>query len=238
MGPRRAALAALTLAAWALPAAGSHGAERPGSEAALAGQVLLAGPAPAVAPVPVGKDRWLCGDARVPAGLRVAPGGGVADALVILEADAPPRRAAPGPVQLDNRGCEFLPRVQVAPVGSDLEVLSSDPVLHTAHAYLDGRETLFHVALPVFRSRRTVHLDRAGLVTIECDAGHAWMRAFLWVTATRLVAVTDAEGRFRLDGAPPGRHRVRVWHEVLGERTIAVEAGPGGRGLVTIQLGR
>jgi hypothetical protein len=177
--------------------------------------------------VPVGKDRWFCGAQRVPAALRIGPGGAVADALVVLEGAGLSRGAAPVRLRLDNRDCEFAPRVQAAPIGSQMEVLTSDPILHTAHAWLDRRQTLFHVALPVFLSRRTVRLDRPGLVTIECDAGHAWMRAFVWVTETGLAAVTDAGGHFRLPRLPAGRYRLRAWHEVLGERALVVAVVPG-----------
>lgn len=201
----------------------------------VVGRVTLEGPAPAVAAVPVWKHRTFCGAERVPAALRLGRDGAVADALVVLEGEVPPFRAEPGRRILDNRDCEFSPRVQVASPGSELEVLSSDPILHTAHAYLDSRETLFHVALPAFLSRRTVRLDRPGLVTIECDVGHTWMRAFIWVTSTGLAGVTDTAGRFRLPGVPAGRYRVRVWHEILGERVLPVEVQAGRRATLAVR---
>lgn len=221
-GPRAAAAAA------GEPAAGTG---------TVAGQVTMDGPFPRLAPITVWKHREFCGEERVPAALRIGPGGAVADALVFLEGDGLGRGVVPGRIVLDNRGCEFAPRVQVTPVGSELEVLSSDPVLHTAHAYHDGGETLFHVALPAFLSRRTVWLERPGLVRIECDVGHSWMRAFIWVTATGFAAVTDGAGRFRLDGVPAGRYRARVWHEVLGERTGDVALAPGHRLDVSFRYG-
>lgn len=229
----RNGVAILSLLGAAAPAM----ADRELAPAILGGQVTLEGPAPALAPVPVGKHRWFCGAERVPGSFRIGPGGAVADALVMLEGAGLPRQAAPGRARLDNRDCEFAPHVQVTAVGSELEVLTSDPILHTAHGYLDRRETLFHVALPVFLSRRVVRLERPGLVTIECDVGHTWMRAFIWVTATGFATVTDAGGRFRLAGVPPGRYALRVWHEVLGERALAVDVAAGVRTSVDVRYG-
>ncbi len=223
-----------------LLAAGAGGAAAAGREpgtGTIEGLVTLHGPAPVIAPITVGKHREFCGKERVPAALRIGAGGAVGDALVVLEGDGLPRDVEAGRVTLDNRDCEFAPRVQVATVGSELEVLSSDPILHTAHAYLDRAETLFHVALPVFLSRRTVRLTRPGLVSIECDVGHTWMRAFIWVTATGFATVSDAEGRFRLRGVPPGRYRIRVWHEVLGERGLPVDVAAGERASLTVRYG-
>ena len=216
-------LVAAAILGGALPAAADRGA----GTASVAGQVTLTGSPPRLAPIRVGKHRWFCGEERVPAALRMGPGGTVAGALVMLEGDGLPRAAEPTRVRLDNRDCEFAPRTQVAAAGSEVEVFSSDPILHTAHAWLDRRETLFHVALPVFLSRRVVRLERPGLVTIECDVGHTWMRAFIWVTETGFAAATDAGGRFRLPGVPPGRYRLRVWHEVLGERALPLAVSPG-----------
>jgi hypothetical protein len=232
------AVAVLLGAAVPGPRAAAAAAGGPAAETGtVVGQVTLDGSLPRLPPITVWKHREFCGGERVPAALRVGPGGAVGDALVVLEGEGPARGVEPGRIVLDNRGCEFAPRMQVAPVGSELEVLSSDPILHTAHAYLDRRETLFHVALPVFLSRRTVRLERPGLVSIECDVGHPWMRAFIWVTATGFAAVTDAAGRFRLEGVPPGRYRARVWHEVLGERTGDVALAPGRRLDVSFRYG-
>jgi hypothetical protein len=226
-------LALAVILCGAVAAAGAGAAET----GTIEGRVLHYGTLPVLAPVPVWKHREFCGAERVPAALRVGPGGGVADTLLILEGGGLPSGVAPGRVQLDNRDCEFSPRVQVAPLGSELEVLSSDPILHTAHAYLDGAQTLFHVALPVFLSRRTVRLTRSGLVRLECDVGHTWMRAFIWVTATGFAAVSDVNGGFLLRGVPPGRYRLRAWHEVLGERWHAVTVAPGDRATVFVRFG-
>lgn len=220
------------------PAAGEMslvGADLDSHKASIAGQVYLDGSPPSLAPVSVWKHRWFCGEERMPAALRIGPGGAVADALVVLEGASLPGGGTPTRIQLDNRDCEFMPRVQVAPVGSEVEILSNDPILHTAHAYLDRTETLFHVALPVFLSRRAVRVARPGLVTIECDVGHTWMRAFIWVTATGFATVTDSAGRFRLEAVPPGQYRLRIWHEVLGERVLETDVAAGARLTVAVR---
>ena len=53
-------------------------------------------------------------------------------------------------------------------------------------------------------------LDTPGLVTVRCDI-HEHMRALILVVDTPHFVVTDAEGRFRLSGLPPGRHTLKVW---------------------------
>jgi plastocyanin len=144
----------------------------------------------------------------------------VANVLVELEgvqgegAELPSRIAV-----LDNRGCRFMPRVQVASLGTLLEIRNSDAILHTAHAYREPDQTTFHVALPHFREQVRVILHTPGLLRIICDVGHVWMEAYILVTDNPFTTVTDAQGRFSLTGVPAGTYRLRVWHELLG--TIA-----------------
>jgi hypothetical protein len=41
------------------------------------------------------------------------------------------------------------------------------------------------------------------------------MSAFILVFAHRFFAVTDEDGRYRIDGVPPGTYTVAVWNETM-----------------------
>ena len=122
------------------------------------------------------------------------------------------------------------------PPGTRLEVRNSDPILHTVHAYL-GTETLFHLALPVFRQRVWATLDRPGLIRIDCDVGHTWMRAYILVRGDGLATVTGPDGVYHLTGVPAGSIRLRAWHESLGTREAVVTVTDGRPTVVTLQYG-
>jgi hypothetical protein len=192
----------------------------------VTGTVRLLGPTPVRAPLPVFKHREVCGDSVVDDRLVVGPGSGVRWAVVTIEGvrgGRPPQRDAE--IVLDNVGCRFVPHVQVAEVGQWLELRNSDPVLHNADARL-GQETLFNVALTPDRRVRKP-LGRAGLIAITCDVRHTWMSAFVAVADHPYHTVTDAYGTYEINGVPPGRYQLRVWHEELGtdEQWIVVEPG-------------
>lgn len=193
----------------------------------IRGWVRLAGPRPPEEFQPVFKHREFCGERMPSERIRIGPDRGIADVLVTLE-DVPLSRRSPAPktAVLDNRACRFVPRVQVVPPGSRLDVRNSDPILHTVHAYL-GTETLFHLALPVFRQRVWAALDRPGLTRVECDVGHTWMRAYILVRDDAFAAVTGPDGAFHLSGVPAGTFRLHAWHETLGTQEVSVTIAAG-----------
>ncbi len=98
--------------------------------------------------------------------------------------------------------------------------MNSDPILHAVHARL-GRETLFNVGLPTWRQVTKV-FKNAGIVMIDCDVLHTWMRAFVLVTSSPYYAVTDDRGYFQIDHVPPGMYDMVVWHERLGRKTMRI----------------
>ncbi|MFQ5848631.1 MAG: carboxypeptidase regulatory-like domain-containing protein [Candidatus Methylomirabilales bacterium] len=186
--------------------------------------------------VPVQKNREVCGAWRPLERLLLSPEGGVANVIVELQGvegkdPGPPSRRA----VLDNRDCRFMPRVQVARLGTLLEIRNSDAILHTAHAYRTRGETLFHVALPHFREQVQVPLEKPGLLRVICDVGHIWMRAYILVTDNPFSAVTDSQGRFTVSGVPAGTYRLRVWHELLGVITRPVTVQDRGTAVVVLR---
>jgi hypothetical protein len=138
--------------------------------------------------------------------------------------------------QVVNEGCRFTPRVQLARPGAPTKTLSKDPLLHTTNAQQDGGRTLFNVGLPVPNLVVTRPLNGPGLVRITCNT-HTWMRGFIVVTE-EMGAVTGPDGRFQLNGVPPGTYELKVWHEMLKAPPVKVTVTAGGTATVAIALTR
>lgn len=219
-----------------------HPATSPSSShGVLSGRVILQGPLPPEEWVPVWKHKEFCGERRGLGRHGISPSKGVANVAVVLEGN---REVLPTPehelpvVLLDNRDCEFLPRVQVTRPRALLEVRNSDHILHSAHAYLEDGRTAFHIGLPHFRDRTRTHLPEAGLLRIECDVGHTWMRAYILISSAPFTAVTGAEGAFEFRGIASGHYRLRAWHEALGEIQREVRVGKGEHVTLTLAFRR
>ncbi|MGH7431440.1 MAG: carboxypeptidase-like regulatory domain-containing protein, partial [Candidatus Methylomirabilales bacterium] len=92
-------------------------------------------------------------------------------------------------------------------------------------------------ALPHFRDRTRTQLPQAGLLRIECDVGHTWMRAYILISSSPFSAVTGGEGTFEIRGIPPGRYRLLAWHEAFGTIEREVNLAQGEQSTLTLVFG-
>ena len=198
---------ALSLAFCLHPSAASaHGS--------VEGTVKLAGKPPALPAHAVMKDNAVCGANKPNEAVLVGPGGALRNVVVSLRL---PRSASPPPpptagAAIDQVGCTYKPHVQAVTVGTSLTLVNSDRVLHNVHGSIGPVQT-FNVAMPIKDQRLPTKLTRPGLVRLQCDAGHSWMNAWLYVFEHPYFAVSGADGKFELKDVPAGHYTVELWHE-------------------------
>ena len=190
----------------------------------LAGKVKLIGLAPTLANLPVTRDMKVCGTSKPDESLEVKDSG-VKNA-VIWFLDLPEAPGAKVPKQkLDQQACVFLPHILAAPLGAEVDVVNSDRALHNVRAQ-SGETKLMNYAMPIPGHVVPTRLKKEGIFKVSCDV-HPWMRAWLLVLPASALAITDENGAYRIEGVPAGKHRIRIWHERLGERNAEVEIAAG-----------
>jgi plastocyanin len=191
----------------------------------LVGKVTLTGLVPKLANLPVTRDTKTCGTSKTDDSLQVSSGGGVKNA-VIWFADAPmPKGTKPPRTKLDQEGCVFVPHVLATPVGSTIDVVNSDKALHNVRAQ-SGDTRLFNYAMPIPGHVVPTHVRKEGIFKLSCDV-HPWMRGWLLVLPTDRFAVSGEDGTYKIGDVPPGKHKVKIWHERYGEREAEVEIAAG-----------
>ncbi|MEQ9406344.1 MAG: hypothetical protein RIK87_01405 [Fuerstiella sp.] len=197
----------------------------PNATGRFAGTVVLDGAAPALMPlVKAGsegvKDAEVCAATDVPnESLVVGEGNGIANVFVYL------RRAPKGfkseppsdPVVLDQKGCVFLPHVALIHAGQKVVVKSSDAVQHNVHTFPARNQGTNLLIKPNDQTGVELIYDRAETdpLQVKCDI-HAWMSSYHLVLDHPFMAITDAEGKFSVEGLPAGDYEFRVWHERAG----------------------
>jgi hypothetical protein len=182
-------------------------------------------------PLRVGVDPEVCGETMADESIVVDAAGRLANAVIAVVGVS---SAAPAEAVITNDRCRFSPRVALMRPKGSIRMTSRDPVLHTMHAAAPGGRAYFNVSLPIPNLTLSRSIDERGVVQLSCST-HTWMRGYLHVT-DELSAVSGPDGRFRIDGVPPGRHRLRIWHETLSSPDVMVEAVPGKTATVAVTL--
>jgi plastocyanin len=154
--------------------------------------------------------------------------GGLQNVFVYVKEGLDPGYAFETPtsgVAIDQRKCQFSPRVLGVRVGQLFEIVSSDPTLHNVHATPSAnREFNIGQPIPGMRFRHTFTAPEV-MVPLTSDI-HKWMAAFVGVMAHPFFAVTSPDGSFAITGLPPGSHMIEAWHEKFGKATQRVTVGP------------
>jgi plastocyanin len=128
------------------------------------------------------------------------------------------------PARLDQRHEAFFPYVLPVLVGTTVEFPNDDSTYHNVFSF--SKTQRFDLGRYPRGQSKSVRFDRAGIVRVFCDI-HAHMSAWILVFAHSYFATTAPDGRWHIDGVPPGTYRVAVWTdgEVRESREVVVPAG-------------
>jgi plastocyanin len=212
----------LSAAIFALPA--SSMAQYKGGDVkdggSISGTVKFKGTAPAPKKLEVSKDKEVCGKTPKVDQSLVVNNGNVANAVVTITDIKTGKKIDAKKVTLDQKGCEYQPHVLAFPVGTTVEILNPDGILHNVHSYSKVNSP-FNMAQPKFKKTLDVKIDKPEAIEVKCDV-HGWMQGWLVATESPYVAATDNSGNFKLTDVPAGTYTMEVWHEKLGKNTQKV----------------
>jgi plastocyanin len=193
--------AILTAAAQAVPGAA---ARRAG--ATVRGRVEIRRASPPIERRPTVNDLGMPGPRDLPdrrrsvVYLETAPRGAFEETP-----DRESRRAS-----MDQRNETFVPYVLAIMAGTTVDFPNSDRTYHNVFSLSKIRR--FDLGRYAAGGSKSVRFDRPGIVRVCCDI-HSHMSAVILVFGHRYFAVTDAEGRYRIDGVPSGTYTVVSWND-------------------------
>ena len=151
------------------------------------------------------------------------------------------------------KDCQFLIQggastfTGVVKRGSEIRLLNQDAdpddpelamgIAHNPHAFeIAGYQirTMFKSPL-IFNGqvlRKKVTLKRKeSFVKLECDL-HDYMQTYFLPVENPYYAIVGKDGKYKIDGIPPGPHRVMAWHPILGKMENQIIVDPEGTSIV------
>lgn len=131
------------------------------------------------------------------------------------------------PVVIDQRDSLFVPRVVTVQEGQKVRFENNDLYNHAVNAQSIHAENVFNVTTPAGQPYEHKFKWQKNPIPIGCVL-HSWMRAYVVVAQHPYHAVTDAQGKFRIDNVPPGTHKLSMIHPDTNYRAaqaVEVQAG-------------
>ncbi|MDO8462467.1 MAG: carboxypeptidase regulatory-like domain-containing protein [Deltaproteobacteria bacterium] len=189
----------------------------------VTGQVRFQGVVPRPKTILVTNDESVCGSKKI---VETGIGKGaspkdkmVKGALLYIKGTVVGSKALvvpPESLVIDQKGCEFIPRVLLVPVGVPFLVRNSDLTLHNFRT--DARENRpLNQAQSKGSSPLSIRFDRPEIIPFGCDV-HPWMKGWVVVAPHAYYALSDEKGRYSLADIPAGDYTVGLWHELFGEQ--------------------
>ncbi|MGD9857777.1 MAG: hypothetical protein AB7U20_22770 [Planctomycetaceae bacterium] len=146
-------------------------------------------------------------------------------------------------IAITSRNNRFEPHCAIARVGQDVRLTSQASVATNFHLFPVRNETRNQVIAPNDAAGIELQFARNEPLPFKvADDIHPWKSAYLLVVDHPFAALTDENGRFEIEGLPPGEHVFRFWHERGGfiERDYVVTIGDdeGVEAAITVEAER
>ena len=127
---------------------------------------------------------------------------------------------------MDQRNETFVPHVLAITTGTTVDFPNRDQFYHNVFSLSKTRAVR---SRPLRRRPLAgpIRFDRPGIVRVFCDI-HSHMNAFILVFSHPFFAMTDADGRYRIDNVPPGTYSVIAWNEGTSSEPQPVTVPDGG----------
>jgi plastocyanin len=129
-----------------------------------------------------------------------------------------------GPARMEQEGLSFKPHVLAVVKGTEVEFPNRDMLFHNVFSL--SKSASFDLGRFAQNASKSLRFAKPGIVKVFCHI-HSDMSGVIVVLDNAFYASPEPDGRYVIDGIPPGDYRVVAWHERArrATKTIHIEAG-------------
>jgi plastocyanin len=143
-------------------------------------------------------------------GVVTAGAAALADAVVYIDR-AQGTFAPAGPAKMDQRSMTFIPHVLPVLAGTTVRFLNSDPTQHNVFSPDYEKYNLGTWPQGQTKDQVFAKCAKPPCAYVQLCRIHPEMEAYVVVLQNPYFAVTDRDGRYRIDNVPPGAYSLGVW---------------------------
>lgn len=158
-----------------------------------------------------------------------------ANTIVYIEkADGNFKPSAKNP-SMDQKNLTFIPKILPVIVGSTVDFLNADDVLHNVFSP-DACADKFNLGSWPKGQIRSHKYDKLGCQSVVLCNVHPEMEAYVVVLQNPYYAVTDKEGNYSIKNVPPGKYTLKIWNEKLNAPDQEITMPASGKLEVNFQM--
>jgi len=135
------------------------------------------------------------------------------DGLTVTNAAANTNVLKVTTARVSQHSAIFSPHVLPVLAGTTVEWPNNDEIFHNVFSMSDAKQ----FDLGLYKDNppdKRVTFDKPGKVDVYCSI-HENMHCIVLVMTNPYFAVTDSDGHYTITGVPPGKYKLKAWHERL-----------------------
>lgn len=123
--------------------------------------------------------------------------------------------------RIDQKNLVFIPHVLPIVVGTTVEFMNSDDVLHNVFSP-DNCAEKFNLGTWPKGEIRTYTFKNPGCFSVMLCNVHPEMEAYIVVLETPYFSVSDKDGSYVIKNVPAGKYSLKIWHEKLKGESVEI----------------
>jgi len=143
--------------------------------------------------------------------------------------------SAPQP-EIVQQGCKYVPHVIGIMAGQSVRIINGDDTMHNIHPMPRNNHEWNAAEMPHGEPLVKRFDNPELMIPVKCNQ-HPWMKMYINVASSPFFAVTGEDGRFEINGLPPGTYTIAAVHETLGKVTQQITVGPKDTKTLTFTFG-
>ena len=129
-------------------------------------------------------------------------------------------------VEVDQKGCLYVPRVNGVRVGQEVVFINSDPIFHNVKSVTKNNKR-FNFGMPKKGQRNSLVFKKPEIFLKTKCSVHPWMGAYIAIVEHPFFGISDKKGTYEIKNLPSGRYTIEFWHEVFGTITKEIDLTNG-----------
>ena len=161
-----------------------------------------------------------------------------ADAVIYIEKVAGGSFPIPKEhAKVDQKNLKFSPHVLPILVGTTVDFVNSDDVMHNVFSPDVCSEKMNLGTWPKGQMRSFTFKQPGCTATMLCNV-HPEMQAYVLALETPYYAVSTENGAYEIKNVPAGKYTLKIWHEKLKAQSVPVEVPEKGNATIDFEIHR